>query len=772
MKFIRTPLFLTIAASVTAGLPGLAQAQQLEEVIVTSQKRAQPLNDVGIAVSAFSGEQMKDLGIVTAGDLAKHTPGLYLTDAGASGIPVYTIRGIGFDDISPNSNGTVGLYLDEVAYAYPVMTRGIQYDMERIEVLKGPQGDLYGRNNTGGAINFISNKPTESFEAGVTAEYGRYDYQRLTAYASGPFSDKVRARAVIDSTQQNDGWQKNEVTGETLGEIDSLGYRFLLDWNITENLDAMFKVHGSKDESDNPVPQSFLASPSSDASAYPYYYDDPWAFAKGGEPRIVEDLDDNNAAIWNPGADLGRDNKATGASLTLTWDTEHFTLTSITAGDKFEREETGDWDGVLDDRSTLTMETEIESFSQELRLTSNASGPLSWIGGAYFATDEVKDDNEFRFDDASNSFGANESKTLYTQDTDIAAVYGHAEYQFSEQWRLTGGLRYTEEKREIDICTYDTDNSLSGLWNLLGLTNTNGEAFKQGDCITLGDFNGVGFNNDVFSESIDVEKVTGKIGLDWLPNDDWLVYGSVSSGFKSGGFNGQTSSGQKSYFPYDEEELLSYELGFKATLLEGSMQVNGSAFYYDYTDKQVADATPDAIFGFLTQIKNVPESEVTGLEMEMIWRPITGLDVKLAGTWLDTEVKEFDKGFDFETFTEDLDFSGNELPNSASAQYNALVAYQWPVSDNMNLRIQADYMYTDAYFSYLSNNPTDEVDSYNLVNTRLALQSADGAWEVAAWGKNITDEYYYVSNTIGNDVFMRYAGMGATYGISVSYSWF
>jgi iron complex outermembrane receptor protein len=458
--------------------------------------------------------------------------------------------------------------------------------------------------------------------------------------------------------------------------------------------------------------------------------------------------------------------------LTLTWDTEYFMLTSITAGDKFEREETGDWDGVLDDRSYNLMETEIESFSQELRLTSNSSGALTWIAGAYFASDEVEDELTFLFGDASNSAGANESLTLYTQETDIAAVYGHAEYQFTDHFRLIGGLRYTEEQRDIEICTYDSDGSLADAYNSFGLTDTDGGTFAQGDCVSLGEFNGVGFDNEIVKDSIDVEKITGKIGLDWLPNDDWLVYGSVSNGFKSGGFNGQTSAGKSTYLPYDEEELLAYELGFKATLLEGSMQLNGSAFYYDYTDKQVTDATADPIFGFLTKIKNVPESEVTGLELEMIWQPIAGLDVKLAGTWLDTEVKEFDSGFDFATFEENLDFSGKELPNSAEAQYNALVAYQWPVSEGMNLRVQADYMYTDSYFSYLSNNVTDAVDSYDLVNARLALQSVDGSWEVAAWGKNITDEYYYVSNTLGNDVFSRYAGMGATYGISVSYNWF
>ena len=771
--FSRTPLYLTIAATVSGGLPALSQAQQLEEVIVTSQKRAQPLNDVGIAVSAFSNEQMKDLGIMSALDLAKYTPGLNLTDAGASGIPIYTIRGIGFDDISPNSNGTVGLYVDEVAFAYPVMSRGIQYDIQRIEVLKGPQGDLYGRNNTGGAINFITEKPTDSFEAGVTGELGRYDRVRLTGFASGPLGDNVSARVAIDYTEQGEGWQKHEVTGEKLGEIESLGYRFLVDWRITDNLDAMFKLHGYQDESENPAPQSFLASPSTDASAYPYYYDDPWAFAKGGEPRVVQRLDDNRSALWNPGVTPGRDNEAVGGSVTLNWDTKYFLLTSITAADTFDREETGDWDAVQDNRSFNDMNTEIDTWSQEVRLTSNSDGNLTWIGGIYLASDEVDDDLLFLFEDASNSAGANQARTLYEQETDIAAIYGHAEYQFSQHWRLVGGLRYTEEERDIDICTYDSDGSLAALYNAFGLVDTDGGAFAPGDCVTLGEFNGVGFDNERYSDSIDVEKWTGKIGLDWLPNDDWLVYASASTGFKSGGFNGQPSSGRATYEPYDEEELLAYELGFKATLLDSSMQLNGAVFYYDYEDKQVTDATADDVFGFLTKIKNVPESEVTGFELEMIWRPITGLDLRLAGTWLDTEVKEFDNGFDFETFQENLDFSGQELPNSPEAQYNALAAYTWPLSDGMDLRIQADYVYSDSYYSYLSNNKdTDRVDSYDLWNARLALQANDGSWEVAAWGKNITDEYYYVSNTIGNDVFARYAGMGATYGVTLTYNWF
>lgn len=763
-----------LIAAIAASMASQVQANEgfvLEEVVVTAQKRAQTLNDVGIAVSAFSGDQMRELGIGGALDMAKHTPGLYLTEAGASGIPVYTIRGVGFDDISPNSNGTVGLYVDEVAVAYPVMTRGAQFDVERIEVLKGPQGDLYGRNNTGGAINFISNKPTEVFEAGISVDYGRYDYKKLGGFVSGAVADGLNGRVAFEAQRQSEGWQQNELNGDKLGEVDTFAGRVLLDWAAGDSVNVLFNLHGSRDQSDNQVGQAFFAQPS--------FYDpalcgeDAWGCAAGGKPRVVNDQDDNNAAIWDQGLTPSRDVETWGGSITVNWDLDHFSLTSITSVERFERSESNDWDGLADVRSLNEMDTEISGWSQELRLTSSGATDLTWIADVYLAGDEVEDRLLFGFADASNAAGVTSAETRYEQNTDIHALFAHAEYELTPELRLTLGARYTHEQREIDICTYDVDGSLSGLYNFFGFTESDGTEFEPGDCGTFSsvDLNTGAVDNPVISDEITTEKVTGKIGLDYLPNEDWLIYASVGTGFKSGGFNGQPSNGIDTYRPYQEEELLAYELGFKATLLDSTMQLNGAAFLYDYRDKQVGDATPDPVFGFLTKLKNVPRSEVKGLELELQWRPFMGLDVKLATTWLDTRVEEFDQGFDFNTFTNGLDLSGSELPNAAQWSYNALVSYEWPVADGLVMRATADYMYTDDYYSYLSNNDgTDLVEDYQVFNARLSLGSDAGDWELSLWGKNLGDEFYYVSNTAGNDVFTRYTGQGQTYGVSLNYN--
>jgi iron complex outermembrane recepter protein len=787
-------------AAFSVGIPVTASAAQLEEIVVTAQKRAQSMNDIGVAVTAFSGAQMKELGMVTAKDVAAQTPGLYVTDAGAGGIPVYTVRGVGFDDLSINSNGTVGLYVDEVAFAYPAMSRGLHFDVERIEVLKGPQGDLYGRNNTGGAINFVSNAPTEEFEAGVALDYGRYAYKKIGAFVSGGVSDNINARFAVESIQQGEGWQVNEANGEKLGEIDSTAGRLLLDWAASDDVGVLLNLHATKDDSDNPVPQTFTSSPSYSPSAYPSWDDLapllpylPWT----SEPVTVNDRDDPNAALWTPGTKPGRDVESWGVSVTVNWDFSHVTLTSISAYDQYERQETGDWDGLLDRRSDNAFDSEIDGWSQELRLSSNSDNDLSWIAGIYLAEDTVKEDMLFGFGNASNSFSADNANTRYKQETEIRAIYGHAEWQFAENWRLTLGARYTEEDREIDICTYDTDGSLaylySGVFPSLGYPGlavddgtVDGRVFEQGDCVVLGDVSGISsapagdlygglasyylYDVSNYQNSLKTDKFTGKFGIDFMPDEDWLIYASIGTGFKSGGYNGQPTNAQSTLAPYSEENLTAYEIGFKGTMLDGSMQLNGAIFQYDYEDKQVADATPDPVFGFLTFLKNVPEAEVEGAEMEVIWQPTDRLSLRASATYLDATVTKFDNGFNFLTFEENLDFSGKKLPNAAKLSWNGLASYEWHLTGDLFVRATADVMHTDDYFSYLSNNPTDQVDGYTLYNARISIGAQDGSWDAALWGKNLTDEYYYTSNTAGNDTIGRYTGQGATYGLSLSYS--
>ena len=226
-------------------------AQALEEITVTAQKREQSANDIPIAITAFTGEHLKESGFKTAEDMALLTPGLTVNETAATGVPIYTIRGVGFQDPYASSSSTVGLYFDQVALPFTVMTRGLMFDVNRVEVLKGPQGDLYGRNTTAGQINFISNTPSDEFEGGVTVGYGSYNTIDLEGFVSGPIGERVRGRVAARTTQRGDGWQKSLTRDDELGEIDTMAIRAMLDIDLSDSANILLKVHHVDDQSDN-----------------------------------------------------------------------------------------------------------------------------------------------------------------------------------------------------------------------------------------------------------------------------------------------------------------------------------------------------------------------------------------------------------------------------------------------------------------------------------------------------------------------------------------
>ena len=231
--------FVSALAVLIAFCVGNAHAQAIEEIVVTAQKREQGANDVGITLNTFTGAQLKDFGLTAAEDMALLTPGLTVNETAATGVPLYTIRGVGYQDYSTAASSTVGLYFDEVAIPYTVMSRGLMFDIERVEVLKGPQGDLYGRNTTAGQINFISKKPTADFQAGVTAGIGSYGFIDVEAFASGSLSDTVRARLAARTVQSNEGWQKSATRNDELGEMDTTAIRAMLDFDVGENANLL-----------------------------------------------------------------------------------------------------------------------------------------------------------------------------------------------------------------------------------------------------------------------------------------------------------------------------------------------------------------------------------------------------------------------------------------------------------------------------------------------------------------------------------------------------
>jgi len=812
---IKTILVRSIPAVIAVGMANAAYAEDaeteqeegLQKIIITAQKHEQNITEVGMTMNVFDGDTIKDLGIVTAQDIAQFTPALTLS-GGATGVPAYTMRGVGFADITSSSSSTVGLYFDEVSIPYTVMSKGALFDVQRVEVLKGPQGDLYGRNTTAGQINFISNKPTDEFEAAFTAGIGNFGAFDLEGFVSGSLSEATNGRLAFKTTQSSEGWQRSLTRpGDELGEKDIASVRTLFDIELSEDASVLLNIHYTRDQSDNVANTAYNGEVVGVGEfGSPYSPLEQYLLPTGahfGETPPWYSIGDNRAADWanswtNPvtgethNLRPQRDNKLFGLSIKLEWDLGDVLLTSITSHDKFERSEITGQDGMhyIIDKSENN--TDMKVFSQELRFSGDTDNML-WIAGVYYSSDESDEFyNYFMADsiygDGSYNWGADTPfywfpirrlHTLYDTETDSKAVFGHIEYDISEQLGLTFGLRYTEEERKWSGCTYDAgDGGLSALWaGFLGASLPPGVCGTLDDVPTSPNFFGVVANiNDAFHRlysTTDVGKWMGKIGLDYTVSDDVLLYATLSNGFKSGGFNGSNSNTAQQLLPYGPEEITSLEGGLKATLLDNTMQLNASVFKYDYTDKQESHriATPVGNIGGRT---NIPESEVTGAELDIQWRPVDGLRIDFGAAWLDTEIIEWNptisEGTDYwagTVATEDA--SGRALPFVAEFSYNALVYYEWEVSDGFMMDVSFDVNYTDDM-----PNPVyvfESVEGYTVSNARIAIGDSEGDWRLMLWGKNITDEYYYTGAWGGvNGNYSRVNGMPRTFGLTLTYN--
>jgi len=804
MKMRRT--FGVAAFALATMTATAALAQGIEEIVVTAQKREQSINDVGITVNAFTGQQLKDYGFATAEDMALITPGLTVNETAATGVPLYTIRGVGYQDYSTAASSTVGLYFDEVALPYTVMSRGLMFDVERVEVLKGPQGDLYGRNTTAGQINFVSKKPTDEFSAGVTAGTGSFGLLDIEAFASGSLSDTVRGRVAVRNVTSSEGWQKSTTRNDELGEKDVFALRAMLDIDLNESANLLLNFHYVDDQSDNKANTSYDGTiVGLGEFSNPYQPLNEYRLPTGanfGETPPWYSTGDNEAADWTnsyTSPQTGRtfnlrpqrDNQLTGISARLTWNLGAVDLTSITAWDQFDRVESNDWDGGFFNDSSNINTTDLSVLSQELRF-SGGDDDLNWIAGVYFSSDEVDEYYHYFMSDSVFGLGSIpwgvglfaptpivELDTKYVQETDSSAIFGHMEWRFADSWRLTVGARYTSEERDWSGCTFVADDG-----SLAGFLNAQfGATLGPGDCGTIDDdpnsptyiFSLIGGPNindafHVFTDTIKTDRLMGKLSLDYAVSDDVLVYGTIANGFKSGGFNGANSNTTIQLQPIREEVLTSYELGIKATLAGGAMQFNAATFFYDYEDKQEQDLAV-AFVGNISGLTNVPKSEITGAEAELTWMPAEGWGVRLGLALLDTEITEWlavDGAASSWPTVVRRDVSGQSLAQSPDLQYSALVSKEWTVGAGKMMDAAVDISFIDDTSG--GAQVSDATESYSVANARVGYGSDDGQWRVLLWGRNITDEYYYPSAyTGGNGPYVRSVGMPRTWGISLDY---
>ena len=726
---IKRLLIGTAAGAIGAAFAVGAYAQtanniELEQVIVTAQRREQSAQDVGIALSVISGEQLAARGVTNVNQLQYQTPSLEVTPAFGGGQPQFRLRGVGFDDYATNNTPTVGVYVDEVAYPVPAATQGVLYDLDRVEVLRGPQGTLYGRNTTGGAINFITKRPTDKFSAGVTAEYGRYDAAKVEGFVSGPISDTLKGR-LSAVTEQGGAWQENRVTGQKLGDADRSAVRGQLDWAPTDKVDVLANVHYGRDKSDG---QGLYLLNVPGQVGDTKYNATGWGFSPAF--AALAGVDANSKP--------SRNNESEGASITANVDLGFAKLTSISSYEKLKRRELNDWDAKAASESDTFWGSDVDVYSQEVRLASQDKGPFNWVAGAYYSHQTL---DETFLTDFSQSLGFI-TNTSYSQKVESISGFGQGEYSITPRLKAILGLRYEHEERDLE----NFATKIGGA-----------PLFNNGDRHTS------------------LNELSGKAGLEFQADDNVLLYANVSRGVKSGGFTVYNSPQSDQINAFKPEVLWAYEAGFKGDLAR-NLRLNGSVFYYDYRDQQVLGVVINPANGAIGRITNAPKSEIYGGELELQWTPFHGLQITQTASYKKGSYKTFDD-VDASSAVQDpvthlwsaqtIDKSGVAL-DFPRISYGGTVSYTWSVG-NFDVQAATDYAYRDKSPSFLGTEYT--VASYWLANANLTIQPKDGPWSLGLWARNLFNEKYDVTrNYFLTSAKVGAAGRPATYGVRASYA--
>ncbi|MCW6530769.1 TonB-dependent receptor [Sphingomonas sp. MMSM20] len=738
------------------------------DIIVTAQKRSERLSDVPVSITAVSGAHLADIGITRPSDLEKIAPGLTYRPS-TYGSPVFTIRGIGFYDVAVAVAPTVSVYSDQVPVPYLAMTEGVSFDVERVEVLKGPQGTLFGQNSTGGAINYIPAKPTDTLTSGFDLTYGRFNEVDAQAFVSGPIAGNLNGRLAVRH-EYADGWQISQSRPlDRLGRRDFTTGRMILDWEQGP-VRLEFNANGWINKSETQAGQFMRYDPQVPASAGGYTDLQAALLAIAPAPK------NSRIADWDPGVSLRRDDYFYQFSLRGDVDlSDSIKLTSISAYSRFKQWSPVDTDGVPVPNMRLTIDARIESFSQELRVAGQ-SGPLRWMIGGNYSHDKT-DDREIGNIDASNSgvgpYRYREFTIGNAQKIDAKAVFGSVDYEIVRGLTLQASARYNDQTNRFRGCLYDSGNGdiatvFSFLSNLLRGFTDPVVALKPGACATLGE---VGYGTPlvpvpIVEKRLSQDNVSWRAGLNWKPTQDTLLYANVTKGYKAGSFPTVPGLFPTQFDPVTQESVLAVEAGFKVAALNRRLQLNGAGFYYKYNDKQIAGYVATA-FGNLPSLVQIPRSSVRGGELTINWRPVEGLTLNGGVTYVDTRI---DRSF----VTNDPDgtainVKGASFPGTPKWQMNADIDYHVPLDSTLELTMGGNLSYRSKVQAAFGNLTEFEIPGYALLDLRLGLGARDSRWKVQLWGRNVTNKFYLTNVTDVVDTVVRLTGKPATYGITLSY---
>ncbi len=676
------------AAEAAAAATASGNVTAVGELVVTAQKREENIQSVGMSISAASGDRLQKLGIHDTADLQKIVPGFQATP-NYYGTNVFTIRGVGFQDTSLAGSPTVSVYIDEAPLPFSALTNGASLDLQRVEVLKGPQGTLFGENATGGAINYIANKPTDHFEAGVYASYGRFNDADITGYVSGPVTSTLDVR-LAGRINESGPWQNGYALqqGQSVGGKDFIDGRISLQWKPTTRLKALLTIDGWRDRGWSqfgqlfgiaelsplaplaPAIKNYPLAPHDNQSAgfntcvnnSPF---DPIANQELGhlEPNQNPTVPNNPPESMGPGSVVQAGGQPTSCEparknnsyysgvLRLDYDLGgDLTLTSLTSYQKFSRHQGVDGSGMAIQDYQSLQHGKITSVYQEARLSGKFLGKGNWLVGGNYEHDESWDQflQSYNASTASPTlfaynanlgvnvgFPLGPTKPTDVQTTNTYAGYVHAEYPILENLTILGGVRYTEEDKLGGTCGNDGgDGNWSYVAYILQIAqgSTSPVLSPPGSCASTGPgptFNSPGGGSSLFYTQLNQHNISWQAGVNYKFNPETLLYVNVSKGYKGGSFPTVALATFVQANPVVQEALQSYEVGFKSSFIHHSLQVNGAFFYYDYTNKQILGAVSDQLFGALPSLVNVPKSHVIGFEVSGSYAPdwIRGLTI-------------------------------------------------------------------------------------------------------------------------------------------------
>ncbi len=742
----------------------------LEEVIVTAQKRAESAQDVPISMQALTAAELENRGVGTADQILATLPNLNSNASSEMNIG-FTIRGVGTNNYHGNVSRAVGIYQDEVSMSTPFSGVLGVYDMERVEVLRGPQNSLFGRNTTGGAINYISRKPQpgEGFLGYLSGTYGNHEQRNLEGALGFDMGEKWATRLSFQSINR-DGVFHNLVTDDRkFGDKQRHSGRLQIAWEPSESTRflANYHVAVNRGESLGNKGNGLLNTDGtlcSDIARVGDFEHRNNCFDRGGQggtPRFNPSTD-NWHELYNTSSTRA-DIDISGGFLRMEHDFSAVSLVSVSSYDVTEVQFADDASATNTFQFTPFQDSRYQTFTQELRLVSSGDGPWRAIGGLYYFREKLDQaTNVRRFVNNGNTTAFN----LLDQVDEDRSIYGQLDYDFTPALTMTLGLRYTQNEKEADsrfgvavtpLATYPSNTFISREL-VESLTANAPERCPPGppgvDPDTGRPFGGpppclLPLLHPTQSDS----ELGGKLGLAWRIGDDAMLYGSYSRGFKSGGFDTRALAAfsgnvEQGVAP---ETLDAYEIGVKSDLAGATLRLNAAAFFYVWKDLQTF-ATINSVPGFY----NIPEAEIRGLEAELQWLPGAGWTVQGGIGFLDTEITDVgDLGA-----TIDL---GHELPNSPGFSANALVAKRFFFGESA-LRIQLDGRYVseqiDALQFKLDPSSTNEAQTY--LNARVSYEfGPDSRFEISAFGENLTSQKTCVDIGPFDDPTVTPANLGA-----------